>query len=112
REVAAGSTLFKCAPPIRDAIEREGLWNGLKTGVIDMVVTDHSPCPPVLKQLDSGDFLAAWGGIASLQLSLRAVWTGAGSRGFQLDSLVKWMCTGPAQIAGLSSRKGGIAPGL
>ncbi|HUP89566.1 MAG TPA: amidohydrolase family protein, partial [Longimicrobiales bacterium] len=83
----------------------------LKTGVIDMIVSDHSPCPPVMKQLDSGDFLAAWGGIASLQLGLRAVWTAAGHRGFSLEQVTKWMCSAPATLASMANRKGTIAAG-
>lgn len=112
RDVPKGATQYKCAPPIRDGIEREGLWNGLKTGVIDMIVSDHSPCPPVLKQLDSGDFLAAWGGIASLQVGLRAVWTGAGHRGISLEQVAKWMCSAPATLASMPNRKGAIAAGF
>ena len=76
-EVPRGGTEFKCCPPIRDAANREALWRGLEAGVIDCVVSDHSPCPPALKRKESGDFGAAWGGIASLQLGLAAVWTAA-----------------------------------
>lgn len=112
RQIGNGQTQYKCAPPIRDAVEREGLWDGLRNGSIDMIVTDHSPCPPVLKQRESGDFLAAWGGIASLQLSLPAVWTGASTRGFRLTDLAIWMSAMPAQLAGMPSRKGSIAPGF
>lgn len=110
-QVGNGQTQYKCAPPIRDTVEREGLWDGLRSNSIDMIVTDHSPCPPVLKQIESGDFLAAWGGIASLQVSLSAVWTGASTRGFKMSDVVKWMCAGPAQLAGMPNRKGSIAPG-
>ena len=111
RQIGKGQTQYKCAPPIRDAVEREGLWDGLRNGTIDMVVSDHSPCPPVLKQLESGDFLAAWGGIASLQLGLCATWTGAATRGFKLNDVAKWMCRAPAELAGMPSRKGAIAVG-
>lgn len=110
-DVRDGATQFKCAPPIRDGTQRDGLWTGLRNGTIDMIVSDHSPCPPVLKQLDSGDFLAAWGGIASLQLGLSVVWTEASLRGHGLDDVVKWMCTGPALLAGMQGRKGAIAEG-
>ena len=54
-------------------------------GDVDLVVSDHSPCTPDLKRLDDGDFGAAWGGIASLQVALPAVWTGARARGIGLD---------------------------
>ena len=105
-QVPDGATEFKCCPPIRDAANREALWRGLEAGVIDCVVSDHSPCPPELKT--PGDFGAAWGGIASLQLGLSAVWTVARRRGRTLDDVVRWMATAPARLAGLSA-KGSLA---
>jgi allantoinase len=108
--IGDGATQYKCCPPIREAENRERLWQGLAEGVIDLVVSDHSPCPPELKRLDSGDFGAAWGGIASLQLSLAAVWTAARARGHGLADLVRWMAQGPAELAGLPG-KGRIAAG-
>ena len=110
-EIVDGATPFKCAPPIRERAERERLWGGLRDGVIDLVASDHSPCPPALKRLDTGDFLAAWGGIASLELSLAAVWTAARARGFGLEDTARWMSLKPARLAGLETRKGAIAPG-
>jgi allantoinase len=80
-QVPDGATEFKSCPPIRDSVNREALWRGLEAGAIDCVVSDHSPCPPELKSFGSGDFGAAWGGIASLQLGLSAVWTVARRRG-------------------------------
>jgi allantoinase len=109
-QVPEGATEFKCCPPIRDAHNREALWRGLEAGVIDCVVSDHSPCPPALKAQESGDFGAAWGGIASLQLGLSVVWTVARQRGRSLDDVVRWMAAGPAALAGLSS-KGQLAVG-
>ncbi|WP_257450084.1 allantoinase AllB [Archangium lipolyticum] len=106
-----GATHFKCAPPIREAENREALWAGLARGDIDMVVSDHSPCTPALKHLDRGDFGAAWGGIASLQFSLPAVWTGMRARGHGLESLVRWMCQNPARLVGLTGVKGSLTPG-
>jgi allantoinase len=108
-EIPAGATEYKCAPPIRGAMEREALWQALLRGDIDMVVSDHSPAPPAMKS--GGDFFAAWGGIASLQLGLSAVWTGAGSRGVGLAELAKWMSGAPATLVGLQRRKGHIASG-
>jgi allantoinase len=107
-----GATLFKCAPPIRDRANREALWAALFEGVIDFVITDHSPCTPALKLPETGDFHHAWGGIASLQLGLPAVWTEARRRGADLRQLAAWMSAGPAAFAGLRRRKGRIAPGL
>jgi allantoinase len=109
-EVPDGATEYKCCPPIRDAANRDGLWAGLADGMVDAVVSDHSPCPPALKQRESGDFGAAWGGISSLQLGLPAVWTQALARGHGLADVVRWMAAGPAAVAGLAG-KGAIAPG-
>jgi allantoinase len=108
--IADGATQFKCCPPIREAANRELLWHGLGDGVIDLVVSDHSPCVPELKRLDIGDFGVAWGGIASVELSLPAVWTAARARGHRLVDVVRWMAERPADVAGLR-RKGRIALG-
>jgi len=110
-EIPGGAVLFKCAPPIRSRENRERLWQGLREGVIDLVATDHSPCPPRKKKLKAGDFREAWGGISSLQLALPAVWTGARERGFTVADLAGWMCAAPARLAGLQGQKGAIAPG-
>lgn len=109
-EIPDGATAFKCAPPLRERANRERLWDGLAGGIIDLVASDHSPSPPALKRLDSGDFLAAWGGIASLEVSLAALWTGARARERTLDDLVRWRCAEPARLAGLE-RKGRLAVG-
>ena len=109
-EIPDGATQFKCCPPIREAQNREQLWDGLDAGDIDLVVSDHSPCTPDLKHLDTGDFGTAWGGIASLQVGLPAVWTQARERGHTLVDVVRWMARGPAQQAGLRG-KGRIAVG-
>ena len=109
-EIPAGATQFKCCPPIREAANREQLWQGLADGTIDCIVSDHSPCTPELKRLDLGDFAQAWGGISSLQLGLSDVWTEARRRGFSLPDVVRWMAERPAQLVGLQ-RKGRIEPG-
>jgi allantoinase len=109
--IADGATLAKCAPPIRSRENCEKLWEGLKDGTIDMVVTDHSPCPPAMKRLDEGNFRTAWGGIASLSLALPLVWTEASWRGFTLLDLARWMSEAPARLAGCEARKGRIAAG-
>ena len=109
-DVPDGATQFKCCPPIRDDANRELLWAGLLDGTIDCVVSDHSPCTADAKQLDTGDFGAAWGGIASLQVSLPAVWTEAAARGIGLAQVARWMSTGPAALTGLTDR-GAICPG-
>jgi allantoinase len=111
-EIPDGATLFKCAPPIRPRDNREKLWQGLKDGIIDLVATDHSPCPPAMKRLDEGSFKTAWGGISSLSLALPVIWTEASRRGFTLTDLTRWMCEEPARLAGCAARKGRIAEGF
>jgi allantoinase len=110
-DVPDGATEYKCAPPIRSDTDRDALWQALLDGTLDAVVSDHSPCPPAMKARDTGDFMAAWGGIASLQLGLPVVWTGMRARGIALERLADWMCAGPARLLGLPGRKGAIAPG-
>jgi allantoinase len=109
-EIEDGATAFKCAPPIRSRRNRDDLWTGLVDADIDFIATDHSPAPPALKHFDDGDFVRAWGGIASLQLGLAAVWSGAHARGVSIDRVARWMAQAPAAFAGLP-RKGAIKIG-
>ena len=102
--IAAGATQYKCCPPIREPDNQDLLWQGLADGTIDCIVSDHSPCTPELKQLDTGDFGDAWGGIAGLQTALPAVWTQARERGHTLTDLTRWMSTTPAALAGLTHK--------
>jgi allantoinase len=110
-EIADGATEFKCAPPIREAKNRDLLWDALGNHTLDFIASDHSPCPPEMKCKDTGDFFAAWGGVASLELTLPAVWTSARSRGYPVGRLAEWLCRGPARLAGLTQQKGSIAEG-
>jgi allantoinase len=109
-EIPAGATEFKCCPPIRDGANADRLWAALAGGLITCVVSDHSPCTPELKRRDTGDFAAAWGGIASVQLGLPVIWTAAQARGHTLADVVSWMARRPADLVGLV-RKGRIAVG-
>jgi allantoinase len=109
-EIADGATQFKCCPPIRETANQDALWQGLVDGVIDCVVSDHSPCTADLKRFDTGDFGQAWGGIAGLQLGLPAMWTAARRRGVPLTDVVRWMSRSPAELAGLTA-KGAIETG-
>ncbi len=111
-KIPDGQTLFKCAPPIRSRENREKLWHGLREGVIDLVATDHSPCPPEMKRLSERSFRTAWGGIASLSLALPVMWTEANARGFTLSDISRWMAEGPAHLAGCETRKGRLAKGF
>ena len=110
-DIPAGATHFKCCPPVRERENREQLWAALAEGVIDMVVSDHSPCTLDLKLTETGDFLQAWGGIAALQFGLPVMWTQARERGFGLRQLTRWMSGAPARLAGLAKRKGCLAVG-
>lgn len=110
-EIPDGATLYKCAPPIRSRRNREMLWKALKDGVIDLIATDHSPCPPEMKKLQTGRFDEAWGGIASLSVAVSVIYTDARHRGHHLDDLVRWMSTAPAALAGIGDRAGALATG-
>ena len=110
-DVRDGETQLKCAPPIRDGAERDRLWEALLAGDIDVIATDHSPAPASLKHIDDGDFVRAWGGIASLQVGLSAVWTQAWQRGASPQLLTRWLSAHPARLAGLTPAKGAIAVG-
>lgn len=110
-EIADGATLLKCAPPIRGLLNRERLWDGLREGVIDMVVTDHSPCPPEMKREKDARFDLAWGGIASLSVALPVMWNDCVARGYSLDDLVRWMSAAPAELAGIDDRVGALEAG-
>ena len=106
-----GKTLFKCCPPIRENANRQALWQGLAEGTIEFIVSDHSPCTPQLKHIDTGDIEHAWGGISSLQFGLSIIWTEALTKGYSLEQVVDWMATRPAQFAGLGHNKGKISEG-
>ena len=109
--ISDAATQFKCAPPIRRPENRESLWQGLRDGVIDFVVTDHSPCPPAMKRSADSNFRDAWGGIASLSMALPIMWTEASHRGFTLSDIARWMSEKPARLAGCDASKGRLAAG-
>jgi allantoinase len=110
-DIPDADTRFKCAPPIRERENNEQLWGALGEGIIDFIATDHSPAPPAIKELESGNLMKAWGGIAGLQFLLPVTWTAAKRRGFTLKNLVHWLVEAPAAFAGFGDRKGKIAPG-
>jgi len=110
-QIPDGATLFKCAPPVRCQTNQHCLWEGLLAGVVDLVASDHSPCPLEMKRFDTGSFQQAWGGIAGLSVSLPVMWTSLRRRGLPLTSISRWMAEQPAKLAGLCGRKGSIAAG-
>jgi allantoinase len=110
-EIPDGATEYKCAPPIRETANREALWEGLELGMIDMVTTDHSPCPPAMKRREEGRWDLAWGGIASFGLALPVLWTAMRKRGIALERIGEWMAEAPAQLADLAGQKGVIDAG-
>jgi allantoinase len=110
-EIADGTTLLKCAPPIRNKENQQELWGGLRNGIIDMIVTDHSPCPPAMKCVDSGRFDLAWGGIASLSLALSIIYSECRQRSFNLEDIARWMSSAPATLAGISQQAGVLHAG-
>ncbi|MSV83868.1 MAG: allantoinase AllB, partial [Actinobacteria bacterium] len=109
-EIADGATQYKCCPPIRESANQDRLWQGLKSGIISMIVSDHSPCTPDLKLFEVGDFQAAWGGISSLQIGVPIIWTEGSKRGISLFDLATWMSSRPAELVGLT-QKGAIDVG-
>jgi allantoinase len=110
-DVPDGATAFKCAPPIRERRHRDRLWDGVLNGRIDLIATDHSPALPAMKAVADGDFVRAWGGIASLQVGLAAVWTAGRPRGLTIERVAQLMASAPAALVGLGRTKGAIAPG-
>lgn len=109
-QIPDGRTEYKCAPPIREKENNERLWHALKEGIIDFVATDHSPAPPEMKELLSGDHMKAWGGISSIQFALPVLWTAAKRHGCGLQDIAKWLCEKPALLPRLAN-KGRIAKG-
>ncbi|MDP4262482.1 MAG: allantoinase AllB [Bacteroidota bacterium] len=109
--IKEGQTQFKCAPPIREKENNDKLWQALKEGIIDFVATDHSPSPPAMKEMVSGDFMKAWGGISSIQFALPVLWTAAKQQGCTLNDVAKWLCERPAMLPGLQNNKGRIHKG-
>jgi allantoinase len=109
--IGAGNTALKCAPPIRSQANQDQLWQALRARDIDLIATDHSPCPAAMKKMETGDFRQAWGGISSVSLAISVVWTKAQLHGFEIGDVVRWLCEQPARLAGVSKEKGTIAPG-
>lgn len=110
-DIPRGHTEFKCCPPVRESSNRDQLWDALKEGLIDCVVSDHSPCVVELKNMETGDFMSAWGGISTLGLGLSLLWTEGRKRGVPLGQLIEWISTRTAEHGGLGDTKGKLAVG-
>lgn len=109
-DIPNGATQYKCTPPIRQKSNQDELWKALKNKDLDMVVSDHSPCTEDLKT--PGNFLTAWGGIASMQFDLSLMWTGAKQRNFSLIEVSKLLSANPAKVVGFDKFKGTIREGM
>lgn len=109
-QIPDGDARFKCAPPIREKENQDRLWQGLKSGIIDFIVSDHSPCAPALKKLPQKDLATAWGGISSLSFALPLLWREMTNRGFQAPDLSRWLSAGPAALMRWSNQ-GGLRKG-
>ncbi len=109
-DIPDGATEYKCAPPLREEENRRALWAGLMDGTIDHIGSDHSPCVVELKNKDTGDFGTAWGGVASVQLGLPAVWTAGEEFGVTLTDICRWLGEAPARNFHIPG-KGSIAVG-
>lgn len=105
-DIPDGQAEFKCCPPVREATNRDRLWDALIDGSIDCVVSDHSPCTLDLKSLETGNVMTAWGGISTLGLGLSLLWTEGRKRGVTLGQIVNWMSKKTAEHAGLQNSKG------
>ncbi|HIA36142.1 MAG TPA: allantoinase AllB [Flavobacteriales bacterium] len=110
-DIPPNDPFYKCAPPIRERANNEKLWEAIRSGLIDFVASDHSPAPPDLKEIESGNYQKAWGGIVGLQFLLPAFWTGAKARGLTINKLAELMCENPSKFLGLEAAKGRISPG-
>lgn len=111
-EIPDGRTEFKCAPPIRERVNNERLWQALKDSIIDFVATDHSPAPPAMKEMETGDIMKAWGGITSIQFALPVLWTAAKKHDVGLEEIARWLCSNSSVLAGLDNNKGKIEKGF
>ncbi len=110
-EIGDGATTFKCCPPIREQSNQQLLWDAIADGSIDCIVSDHSPCTPQLKAIDSGDLDAAWGGISGLQFGLSVLHHEAVDRSVAVEKVIELMTLAPARIAGLAGDRGSIEVG-
>jgi allantoinase len=111
-DIPNADTRYKCAPPIRERANNELLWAALVDGTLDFVGSDHSPAPPDIKSLQTGNFQTAWGGISGIQFTLSAIHTGGAAHGLSPHRLAQILCSNPARFIGQAHKKGQIAVGF
>lgn len=102
-DIPDNSSIYKCAPPIREKENNEQLKEALKSGILDFIATDHSPAPPEIKEIESGNFKKAWGGIAGLQFLLPASWTALKDM-LTLEQFIPLLTSQPAKFTGMKTR--------
>lgn len=108
-DIPDAQCIYKCAPPIREKVNNDLLKQALKNGVLDFITTDHSPAPPAVKELESGNLLKAWGGIAGIQFLLSASWT-AMKETMSIEEFIPLITSNPAKFI-KASKKGVIEVG-
>jgi allantoinase len=109
-DIPDSSTIYKCAPPIREKANNDQLKNALKSGVLDFITTDHSPAPANLKEIESGSFYKAWGGISGVQFLLPASWESLNSI-LSLEEFIPLLTDNPAEFI-RQHKKGKLAIGF
>lgn len=109
-DIPDANSLYKCAPPIREKENNDLLKDALVNGVLDFITTDHSPAPPAIKELESGNLQKAWGGIAGLQFLLPAAWTAMKGK-ITLEKFIPLLTSHPAEFLNIENKKGTIAVG-
>ncbi|MEH6535108.1 MAG: allantoinase AllB [Psychroserpens sp.] len=102
------SPVYKCAPPIRERTNNDKLWDFLLDDGFNFLASDHSPAPPERKQLESGDFFKAWGGISGLQFTLPILFSEGKRRGLSTEKLILLLTKKPAEFLSLDYKKGSL----
>jgi allantoinase len=109
-EIPDGNTVYKCAPPIRGRENNNLLKNALRSGLLDFITSDHSPAPPSIKEIETGNLQKAWGGIAGLQFLLSASWTSMMSE-MELSQFIPLLTEKPACFIRQHKNKGFLKEG-
>ncbi|XJZ28687.1 allantoinase AllB [Bacillota bacterium Lsc_1132] len=90
--------LAKCSPPLRDEAAQAKLWQKLMEGKIDLLTSDHSPCPPEMKYSASNNMFEVWGGISGCQNNVDLMFDEAVlKRNLPVTDFVRMIAYNPAQ---------------